>query len=172
MCAMGADPHTAPELRDPWIERFLQHLTTERGASVYTQRNYKQALLEFLAWHQNERGGPLVWAKLVRDDFRAYLRSMGRRNLGRAPIQLRFSALRSFYKYLVRLGRMEASPIRDLVLPRTGKRLPKFLTREQMEKLLHAPLKLAPDCVGSEAEERVARVLCFRDAAILEELYS
>ena len=44
--------------RDPWIQRFLAHLAADRGASVYTQRNYRQALVEFHRWHQEERQSP------------------------------------------------------------------------------------------------------------------
>src|SRR5207249_8632150 len=39
------------EVRDKWISKFLAHLATDRGASVYTQRNYSQALTEFFRWH-------------------------------------------------------------------------------------------------------------------------
>ncbi|HEU5071593.1 MAG TPA: site-specific integrase, partial [Verrucomicrobiae bacterium] len=87
---------------DTWSDKFLTHLAADRGASVYTQRNYRQALTEFTAWHQQERQSAPDWAKLQRDDFRAYLRFLGRQNLGRAATQLRFSALRTFYKFLVR----------------------------------------------------------------------
>ena len=36
--------NTPPEIEDPWIDKFLAHLATDRGASIYTQRNYRQAL--------------------------------------------------------------------------------------------------------------------------------
>src|SRR6266481_1965218 len=120
-------PKVKPEIRDPWIVKFLAHLATDRGASVYTQRNYKQALTEFHRWHQEERKQPsafadksasarqaIEWEKLERDDFRSYLRFLGRHNLGRAAIQLRFSALRTFYKFLIRHGIVEISPIKSL----------------------------------------------------------
>src|SRR5207237_1603824 len=101
------------EIRDRWIAKFLAHLMTDRGASVYTQRNYRQALTEFFRWHQQERQRPPEWDKLQRDDFRSYLRFLGRGKLSRAAIQLRFSALRSFYKFLVRRGVVETSPIKN-----------------------------------------------------------
>ena len=70
-----------PEIRDPWIDKFLAHLATDRGASVFTQRNYRQALLEFARWHLAERQTVAVWGKLQRDDFRGYLRYLGRNHL-------------------------------------------------------------------------------------------
>src|ERR1039458_9127376 len=80
---------TKPAADDQWIRKFLTHLATDRDASVYTQRNYRQALLEFFHWHREERQGPPAWEKLQRDDFRGYLRFLGRQNLSRAAIQLR-----------------------------------------------------------------------------------
>src|ERR1051325_7953144 len=125
---------------DDGSEKFLAHLATERGASVYTQRNYRQALAEFSNWHNHERKQPVAWKTLERDDFRAYLRYLGRNHLGRAAIQLRFCALRTFYKFLIRHGAVAVSPIKNLSLPKMAKRLPKFLTVQQMRDLLEAPL--------------------------------
>jgi site-specific recombinase XerD len=167
---MPASP-TAIAPGDEWVADFARHLATDRGASVYTQRNYVHALNEFRSWHEGERQAPPVWSNLQRDDFRCYLRSLGRRNLGRAPIQLRFSAFRTFYKYLVRMGQVSASPITQLSLPKPPRRLPKFLTPEQAVELLGAPLKLIPEG-GKPAEVQRARRLCLRDAAILETIYS
>jgi len=82
-----------PDDGDPQVQAFLAHLATDRGASVYTQRNYRAALAEFSRWHVEELGQPPAWDQFQRDDFRAYLRRLGRGNLGRAAIQLRFSAL-------------------------------------------------------------------------------
>src|SRR5579864_4935476 len=130
------------EIRDRWIQKFLAHLATDRGASVYTQRNYGQALTEFVRWHVAERKSAPAWEKLQRDDFRAFVRFLGRNNLSRAAVQLRFSALRTFYKFLIRHGAAESSPIKNLSLPKLEKRLPKFLTRQQMEALLVAPFEL------------------------------
>ncbi len=57
-------------------------------------------------------------------------------------MQLRFSALRTFYKFLIRHGVVESLPIKNLSLPKLEKRLPRFLTKQQMEDLLVAPAKL------------------------------
>ena len=127
---------------DPWAAKFLTHLATDRGASAYTQRNYTQALREFQKWHNEERKRAPAWERLERDDFRAYLRYLGRNKIGRAAIQLRFSALRTFYKFLIRHGVVSASPIKNLSLPKIGKRLPMFITAQQIADLLRAPLKL------------------------------
>lgn len=164
-------PATDPA-RDAEIQKFLAHLATDRGASVYTQRNYRQALDEFWRWHREERQSPPAWAKLQRDDFRAFVRFLGRQNLSRAAIQLRFSALRTFFRFLIRRGDLQTIPIKGLALPRLEKRLPKYLTRQQMGDLLLAPLTVLDQPKRKSAGRPVSVAACFRDVAILETIYS
>lgn len=154
--------------------QFLEHLTSERGTSSYTRRNYAHALGEFSQWHVRELGHPPRWHLLERNVFRGYLRSLGRRQLSHAAIHLRFSALRTFYRFLVRRGIVENSPIKNIALPGHSKNLPKFLTAEQMKELLHAPFKAMPATDGrkNNAGRPVSVAACHRDAAVLETLYS
>ncbi len=164
---------SAPEtgVDDRRVNEFLEHLAVERAASIYTQRNYRQALTEFFRWHREARGVAPDWTVLQRDDFRAYLRSLGRARLSRAATQLRFSALRSFYRFLVRRGVVETIPIKNIALPKLEQRLPRFLTAAQMVDLLNAPLaELA--ALRKAAEEPVAASPFLRDVAILETIYS
>ena len=115
---------------------------------------------------------PPVWEKMSRDDFRNYLRFLGRQNLGRAAIQLRFSALRTFYRFLIRHGAVESSPIKNLSLPKLEKRLPKFLTKQQMEALLMAPFELLKIKREKKAGRPVSQIAALRDVAVLETIYS
>jgi integrase/recombinase XerC len=170
------------QVRDQWIHKFLIHLATDRGASVYTQRNYTQALTEFLRWQiqglkpeiQSQKSAPAVeWEKLSRDDFRAFVRYLGGNNLSRAAVQLRFSALRTFYKYLIRQGVVESLPIKNLSLPKPEKRLPRFLTKLQMKDLLAAPAKLLRTQAQKKGLGRpISAEVCARDVAVLETIYS
>ena len=162
-----------PEIHDKWLQKFLAHLATDRGASAYTQRNYRQALTEFARWHLAERQSPPAWDQLQRDDFRNYLRYLGRHNLSRAATQLRFSALRTFYKFLMRQGAVELLPIKNLALPKLEKRLPKFLTVQQMKDLLSAPAKLLERRGRQPGPGRpLSATACLRDVAVLETIYS
>jgi len=165
-----------PEIRpkqfaDKQLDEFIRHLADERGVSPYTIRNYSQTLAEFVTWHEQERTEPPVWDKLQRDDFRYYLRALGRNKLSRAAMQLRFSSLRSFYKFLIRRGVVASSPVKGVALPKQEKRLPKFLTRDQMLALLDAPLKelAAAQTNGGRAADAPTFQ---RDVAILETIYS
>ena len=160
------------EIHDKWTQKFLVHLAVDRGASVYTQRNYKQALVEFSRWHLEERKSPPIWEKLQRDDFRGFVRFLGRHNLSRAATQLRFSALRTFYKFLIRHGGAAASPIKNLSLPKLEKRLPKFLTKQQMEALLIAPMQPLAAPKKKSAGRPISTSICYRDVAVLETIYS
>lgn len=172
-------------------EEFLRYLSSERAASIYTCRNYRQALEDFTLWYQTQFGGEADWLRLKREDFRSYLRSLGARNLKRAAIHLRFSAMRSFYRFLIRRGLLETSPIKDIAMPKQEKRLPRFLTQEQILALLEAPLVelkrietahqkslerekgkkgAAPRKESFKYSQKVHA--CWRDRAILEVFYS
>jgi integrase/recombinase XerC len=166
-------PKPTSQITDPWVRKFLVHLATDRGSSVYTRRNYEQTLVEFCGWHVTERQVPPAWEKLQRDDFRAYLRFLGRGKLSRATTQLRFSALRTFYRFLMRQGLVESLPIKNLSLPKLEKRLPGFLTRQQMLDLLSAPAKALAEAGKRKGAGRpLSPEVAVRDVAILETIYS
>lgn len=160
-----------PPARDRDAAAFLEHLAGERAASAFTLRNYAAALDEFAAWHAATLGGPPDWPRTGRDTFRAWLRALGRRRLGPAAVRLRFAALRTFYKFLIRRGRVAASPVQDLSLPRQGRRLVRFLTVEQMLALLAAPTRAAADETPRRGRPE-APASAARDVAILETIYS
>ena len=164
---MAHEEH-AESIIDPLAGKFLQSLAA-KGGSVYTERNYRQALVEFSAWAKEQQGGGPDWTALRRDDFRYFLRFLGRGKLSRAAIQLRFSALRSFYRFLIREGVVSASPVRNLALPKLEKRNPIFLTVQQFKALAAAPSKEMR--TASQAND-FDPAIYFRDAAILEVIYS
>jgi site-specific recombinase XerD len=170
---MNSEAESPAEFRDKWVEKFLTHLATDRGASIYTQRNYSQALAEFQRWHLLERKLVVAWESLQRDDFRSFLRHLGRNQLSRAATSLRFSALRTFYKFLMRHGLVESLPIKNLSLPKAEKRLPKFLTKQQMLDLLAAPNKLFESQAQRKGAGRpMSQEVSLRDTAVMELIYS
>ena len=155
---------------DKQVKSFLQHLTVERNASPYTLRNYHQALSEFLQWHEQEKQSAPAWGALGRDDFRSFLRFLGRKQRSRAAVMLRFSALRSFYKFLARRGIVENSPIKGIAMPKVARRLPRFLTAEQMLALVRAPIEELQAL--EKAGKQISSAPYHRDAALLETIYS
>ena len=157
-----------------WPGLFYRFLIDEKDASVYTQRNYRQTLDEFDKWYRKANVLPVRWAELERNDFRLFLRQLGRRELSQAAIRLRFSALNSFYKFLMRRGLVEASPVKGVTLPKPAKRLPQFLTIDQMIALLNAPeAEYNAERLAKEGtSKKVRKALYLRDRAILETIYS
>lgn len=156
---------------ETWTKRFLEHLDTDRNASPHTQRNYRQALLEFALWHEAEEKKPPHWPTLRRGHFRSFLRHLSRKKLSRSAIQLRFSALRTFFRYLIKMGVIEETPIKQLSIPKAKKHLPRFLTLDQMNQLLLAPLSELSNQTDN-AEKAPDPAPLVRDAAILETIYS
>ena len=162
------------ELPSDWTELFFRFLSDEKDASLYTQRNYRQALDEFAKWHRAANESPVRWGELERNDFRLFLRQLGRKELSQATIRLRFSALNSFYKFLMRRGLVESSPVKGVTLPKPPKRLPQFLTIDQMNALLDAPMREfeAERAAKKGTKKKVDAVPYLRDQAILETIYS
>lgn len=186
-----AEPPAAGRPSDARIDGFLEHLASERGASVYTRRNYAQALAEFSAWYESQHGGSPDWPAIPREQFRFYLRHLGRQSLSPAATRLRFSALRTFYRYLVRRGFATQMPVKDLSLPKLPRRLVRFLSLEQMRDLLQAPMRRAPGNRGNADTPSIAAArgggekgdrrkagrpedptVPARDTAVLETIYS
>ena len=170
--AAAAPSPDTPGTPDPKVASFLAHLSAERDVSPYTLRNYTQALVEFVAWYRAQHGAPPDWPRLAREEFRFYLRHLGRQALSPAAVRLRFSALRTFYRHLLRHGHVTTTPIKDLALPKLPKRLVRFLTVEQMQALLAAPSRAVPEPDSPKTGRPVDPSVPARDTAILELLYS
>jgi integrase/recombinase XerC len=164
-----------PEAQDKVVTEFLLQLEQGRGVSPNTVRNYRQALLEFKATVPDKS-----WWELKPADFKAYLYSLARaQKLGPGTIRLRFAALRTFYKLAVREGKMKLNPVSDLSLPKLPRRLPVFLSQEQVTALLDAPRRLwtmqeKRQAAGERRKDRrsAQNWQMLRDIAWLELFYS
>ncbi len=166
-----SDGDTNRAIADPLIDAFMDELKGVRSASEHTCRNYAQALNEFVSWHVDLRKNVPDWKLLTRDTFRSYLRYLGRKEFSRSSTQVRFSALRTFYKYLIRQGRVEKSPIKNILLPKKEKLLPQFLTPQQIQSLLEAPAK-EWETKNKHQKSPTSPEAFLRDSAVLETLYS
>jgi integrase/recombinase XerC len=137
---------------------FLRHLGLERNASAYTVKSYREDLtqaVEFFRQRLGDTAGPdRVTVRLLRQ----YLAWLSEQGYARATIARRIAAVRSWFRYLCRNGVLEANPAHGIRGVRQERKLPHFLTGEQVEKLLAAP----------EGDDP----LVIRDRAILETLYS
>ena len=141
---------------------FLRYLDIERNSSTLTERNYSAELAAFRAWYADKFGHACDWCAVDQFQVRGYLVHLNERHYDRATIHLKMSALRSFFRWLVREEKLKQNPVIGLTLPKKHRKLPKFLTIQQMEALLSAPLRLG----GPRS------VAALRDKAILETIYS
>jgi len=138
------------------FNRYITHLEAERNASPYTVRNYKADLLDFFYFLKEKKVTTLN--EVDRHVLRDYLAHLVGRGIVKASIARKLSAIRSFYRYLVREKIIEANPIKTVSSPKLDKRLPSFLTLAEVKKLLEAPDLSTPQGL--------------RDRALLELLYA
>jgi integrase/recombinase XerC len=137
------------------FNKYINYLEAERNVSPYTVRNYKADLLDFFYFLKKKKADSLEVDRQVLRDYLTYLTKQG---IVKASIARKLSAIRSFYRYLVREKIISANPIEMVSSPKLDKRLPSFLTLEEVERLLNAPDLSTPQ--GQ------------RDRALLELLYA
>jgi integrase/recombinase XerD len=137
------------------LEEYLDHLRVERGLSANTLAAYGRDLARVVAYAERRRRDVLALRQSDLSDFIGELRGDG---LGPRSVARLVHALRGFYRFAVREGRLEGDPMENLRAPRVFKALPRYLTVAQVEALLAAPDTKTP--------------LGIRDRAILEVLYA
>ena len=164
----------------PLIERFLDYMDGERNFSAHTIRCYATDLGQFCRFlltksvaaaslpaqpgqvSATEEPDPetieSALLAVTPNEVRSYLAAMRGAEYSKATMARKLATLRSFYKFLVRVGAMEASAISVIRTPRQDKHLPQCLDLTQIEALLSAP--------------DAGTLLGARDKAILETLYS
>lgn len=142
--------------------QFIDFQKNERLASPYTLRNYSHSLREFERYYTEAYSQKLNWSAVTPMQARDTVIEL-QRALDRRTVHNRIAALRSFYRWGVRLGYLKQNPFKNITLPKAARKLPVFLTEAQMQKLLAAP---AQRHANGHAEN-----LSTRDELILELLY-
>ena len=132
------------------VSEFLAHLSEERSYSPHTIRAYRSDLLDFLA--VNPR--PL---EVTPGDVRSYVGTLVMAGARRSTVSRKLAAIRSFYRFLARRGRIKGGPSQWIPLPRERTRLPVFLDQGQAAALMELP--------------QGDGLLACRDRAIMELLY-
>ncbi len=135
-----------------YIDNFLRYMSVERGASEHTLRAYEKDLRlldEFI-------GKDIKEVDLF--DIRGYVAEQAGKRLSKTTVSRRLATARSFFKYLHREGVIESNPSRLVSSPKLPKRLPKFLSIDDVFQLIENV-----DGIG---------LLPTRDRVILEMFYS
>lgn len=146
-----------------WIKNFTGHIELERHLSVYTVRNYRHAIIRFFKWLRSETGWRGNLGKIDPKTVREFLIE-SRRRLSRRTLHNHVSALRAFYKFLLRQKAVKSNPFDGVALPKLRRTLPKFLTEKQISALLDGPMRLLEN-------ESIDPFHAWRDRLALELLY-
>ncbi|MFQ5876086.1 MAG: site-specific tyrosine recombinase XerD [Acidobacteriota bacterium] len=139
----------------PLVEDFLHYLTVERGLARNTVVSYGHDLAKFTRFLEGKVRTP----RQVRyGEINEFSRRLGVQGLSARSVARALNAVRMFYRYLVMEKIVPEDPTAEVRSPRTWKTLPRFLTLEEVDRLLAAPDPSSP--------------LGLRDTAMVELLYA
>lgn len=139
------------------VAKFLEHLEVERNVSRLTVRSYRHWLNRLVRWLVKKRGRDVAVEKLTLEDLHQFRLWLSRQGLSLSTQSYHVIALRSWLKWLVK-NDFKVVAAEKIDVPKSESRNLKFLTREQVERLLAAP--------------QISQTRGLRDKAILEVLFS
>lgn len=142
------------------LKRFYTHLATERRLSQHTVAAYRRDLAQLLEYCR--QCGVRRWVDLDTPGVRRFLAQRHRAGLAPASLQRVLSAVRAFYRFLVREGLALRDPVADVRAPKRHRALPKALDTDRMTQFLDGADYAPP------ADEAIAK----RDQAMLELFYT
>ena len=137
------------------VEDFLSHLQVERRTSAHTLDAYRRDLQALSDWSATQAVADV--GATDTEQLRAFITAENRRGLSPKSLQRRLSACRSYFSWLLKHGRITASPAATLRAPRAPRKLPQVLDADEASRLVEVPTD-AP--------------LGLRDRALLELFYS
>lgn len=159
----GMRDRPPPEVLAEWWTPFENFLARERRFSAYTVRNYRQAFEDFYRWLVAAGYWPAGFSALGAREMRDFVIEAQRR-FDRRTLHNHASGLRTFFRFWMRQGRLRRNPLAGVPLPKLEKRLPQFLTEEQMKRLLAEPQRLLEN-------QTIAPFVAWRDRLVMELLY-
>jgi integrase/recombinase XerD len=137
------------------IENYLDHLMIERRLAGHTIESYRRDLLKlghFAAGQRKNLDG------LDRHDLDRFVQELSGQGLSPRSVGRAVAAVRSFYRFVTLERRRDSNPAEDLQAPRAWPALPKFLSAEDVDRLLQTP--------------DTTTVRGLRDRALIELLYA
>jgi integrase/recombinase XerC len=118
----------------PHLDPFLQYLQYEKRFSAHTVLAYQNDLTVFFDFIQTDFGG-MALADIGHMHIRSWLAQLKEANLSARTLNRKISSLRAFYKYMMKTGELEKSPMGKIVAPKGEKRLPHFIAEKDMQQL-------------------------------------
>src|SRR5262245_28358253 len=138
----------APNPLEPFLDAFVAYLRAERGLSPRTVEAYARDLVEYLEALRRARvGAP---ESVQQEHVRGHLAALGRRLSARSQAR-HLAAIRMFHRFLVAERHAPSDPTEQLETPRQARRLPVFLTLDEVEALLEAPRDTTPSGLRDRA---------------------
>ena len=145
------------------LTQFLEHLRYERNVSEHTLRNYASDLNQFLdhlapSHPQTGKRPKVELAQIDHITIREWLSTLHSAQKQKSSVARKLAALRTFFQFAVREGRLELNPAKLVATPRLEKKLPQHLSIEEAIKFIETP----------DVETDLGK----RDRAMLELMYA
>lgn len=116
------------------VDEFMQYLAVERHYTEDTQRAYREDLADFTA-SLKDSGHFTSFEKVDRLDVETYLSDLADRGLARSSVARKMSSLRSFYRYLIRVGKAKVNPFELVETKKSHNHLPSFFYEQEIQEL-------------------------------------
>lgn len=145
-----------PATRCLLIDGFLDYLRVVKRLSARTVAAYSDDLRALNQWIELSLP-TLEWSALAAESVRAHIATAHRGGLSGASLARRLSAIRSFYRYLIREGLVKNNPADGVRAPKKARKLPNVLDADEMGAFLDLPVDVP---------------LGLRDKAMFEVFYS
>lgn len=148
------------------IHRFSSYLKTEKNLSPHTVISYHNDLVDLFRYLCAKRKQSSIYtSKIARNDLRDFLIHLKQKGMDNRSVTRKASAIRSFFKFLLREGKVKSDPSSYLLTPKLRKVLPEILTVEEMKAVFEQPEFKEPSFSDKK------RLWMLRDLAILELFY-
>ena len=124
-----------PVINQPEIQSFLDYLKFEKRYSVHTIRSYQDDLAQFFTFLQKQFGKTSL-KNISHNYVRSWLASLKENDLTARSINRKISTLKSFFKFLLKQDVIMQTPMANVISPKTRKRLPAFITQDDIAGLM------------------------------------
>ena len=126
------------------IGKFLEYLRAVKNSSPHTISNYGKDLGQFIAYLSPPGLEPPALTAVTHNTIREFVGYLHDQHLQKSSIARKLAALRSFFKYCVREGRLQENPARLVPTPKLPKRIPSVLSAEEMSGFLDQLAAMGP----------------------------
>ncbi|MHA8049667.1 tyrosine-type recombinase/integrase [Aquirufa sp. ROCK-SH2] len=116
------------------VNFFLQHLLVERRLSKHTITSYTTDLEQFTQFIESISEGQTL-TEIEHRTIRSWIVELSNKQIENRSINRKIATLRTFYKYLLRTGKITDNPMSSIKMVKTQKKLPQFLRESEIEPL-------------------------------------